>query len=109
MPTRASGSDIRCSSSFLCQSERVEASGLALLREHTLPAIGLFDLRRELELSHPDLAAELRLSLSPLSRLELVAILEDDADGSSRPVRVGTVKSGSDGEPLRLRRSDRRS
>ena len=48
----------------------MEASGLALLREHTLAEMGLFDLRRELELSHWNLAAELRHSLPTISQLE---------------------------------------
>ena len=43
------------------------------------------------------------------ARLKLDAILEDDADGAGIPGRIGTVKPGSDGGPLRLRRSYGRS
>jgi DNA-binding XRE family transcriptional regulator len=87
------------------------AERLAELREHTLAEIGLFDLRRELELSQVDLAAELGISQSAVSqlehagdlkvstlrnylarlgaRLELVAVFGGDDDEVSVPLHVG--------------------
>ncbi len=84
---------------------------LAELREHTLAEIGLFDLRRELELSQVDLAAELGISQSAVSqlehagdlkvstlrnylvrlgaRLELVAVFSDDDGEVSVPLHIG--------------------
>lgn len=84
---------------------------LAELREHTLAEIGLFDLRRELELSQVDLAAELGISQSAVSqlehasdlkvstlrnylarlgaRLELVAVFSGEDDEVSVPMHVG--------------------
>ena len=83
---------------------------LAELREHTLAEIGLFDLRRELEVSQVDLAAQLGISQSAVSqlehagdlkvstlrnylarlgaRLEIVAVFGDD-DEISLPLRIG--------------------
>ncbi len=87
------------------------AERLAELREHTLAEIGLFDLRRELELSQVDLAAELGISQSAVSqlehagdlkvstlrnylarlgaRLELVAVFSGDDEEVSVPLRIG--------------------
>lgn len=86
------------------------AKRLAELREHTLAEIGLFDLRRELEVSQVDLAAQLGISQSAVSqlehagdlkvstlrnylaklggRLEIVAVFGDD-DEISLPLRIG--------------------
>jgi DNA-binding transcriptional regulator YiaG len=86
------------------------AERLAELREHTLAEIGLFDLRRELEVSQVDLAAQLGISQSAVSqlehagdlkvstlrnylarlgaRLEIVAVFGDD-DEISLPLRIG--------------------
>ncbi|MFV1962845.1 MAG: helix-turn-helix domain-containing protein [Acidimicrobiia bacterium] len=88
---------------------------LAELREHTLAEIGLFDLRRHLDMSQVDLAAELGISQSAVSqlehagdlkvstlrnylarmgaRLELVAVFDDDAQEFSVPIRVGDATS----------------
>lgn len=80
------------------------------LREDTLIEIGLFELRRVLEISQEDLAAELGISQSAISqlehsddlklstlkkyleklgaRLELVAVFEAD-DERVVPIRIG--------------------
>ena len=93
-------------------AERPGASDrLAALREDTLAEIGLFDLRRRLEVSQVDLAAELGITQSAVSqlehagdlklstlrkylarlgaRLELVAVFEDDDCAYSVPIHVG--------------------
>lgn len=93
-------------------AERPGASQrLADLREHTLAEIGLFDLRRQLEMSQMDLAAELGISQSAVSqlehagdlklstlrkylarlgaRLEVVAVFEDDDRAYSVPIHIG--------------------
>ena len=84
---------------------------LAALREHTLAEIGLFDLRRRLEISQVDLATELGITQSAVSqlehagdlklstlrtylaqlgaRLELVAVFEDDDRAYSIPIHIG--------------------
>lgn len=43
---------------------------LSALREETLMEIGLYELRRALEISQEDLAAELEVSQSAISQLE---------------------------------------
>ena len=91
--------------------ERVGAlERLNTLREDTLVEIGLFELRRVLEISQEDLAAELGISQSAISqlehagdlklstlkkyleklgaRLELVAVFEAD-DERAVPIRIG--------------------
>jgi len=93
-------------------AERPGASErLAALREDTLAEIGLFDLRRRLEVSQVDLATELGITQSAVSqlehagdlklstlrkylarlgaRLELVAVFEDDDRAYSVPIHVG--------------------
>ena len=90
------------------------AARLADLREHTLAEIGLFDLRRRLEVSQVDLAAELGISQSAVSqlehaddlklstlrkylaslgaRLELVAVFEDEDLQHSIPIHIGEAQ-----------------
>lgn len=87
------------------------AERLAALRNETLADIGLFDLRRALDRSQTELAAELGISQSAISqleragdvklstlrnylehlgaRLELLAVFEDDDDEHVVPIRVG--------------------
>ncbi len=84
---------------------------LAALREDTLAEIGLYELRRALERSQTELAAELGISQSAISqleragdlklstlrtylehlgaRLELVAVFTDDDEEHVIPIRVG--------------------
>ena len=88
---------------------------LAGLREDTLSEIGLFDLRRRLEVSQVDLATELGITQSAVSqlehagdlklstlrkylarlgaRLELVAVFEDDDRAYSVPIHVGDTSA----------------
>lgn len=85
---------------------------LAALREETLKEIGLYELRRALEISQEDLAAALEISQSAISqleraddlrlstlrrylerlgaRLELVAVFDDD-DEQAVPIHIGEV------------------
>lgn len=87
------------------------AERLAALRKETLAEIGLYELRRALDRSQTELAAELGISQSAISqleraedlklstlrnylehlgaRLELLAIFEDDDDEHVIPIRVG--------------------
>lgn len=84
---------------------------LAALREETLAEIGLYELRRALERSQTDLAAELGISQSAISqlenaddlklstlrnylehlgaRLELLAIFEGEDEDHAVPIRIG--------------------
>jgi len=84
---------------------------LAALRKETLAEIGLYELRRALDLSQTELAAELGISQSAISqleraedlkvstlrtylerlgaRLELLAIFEDDNNEQAVPIRIG--------------------
>jgi DNA-binding XRE family transcriptional regulator len=88
---------------------------LADLRERTLAEMGLFDLRRKLDMSQVDLAVELGISQSAVSqlehaddlklstlrkylarlgaRLELVAVFEDDDHEYSVPIHIGHTAS----------------
>lgn len=83
---------------------------LNALREETLKEIGLYELRRALEVSQEDLAAELEISQSAISqlersddlklstlrryleklgaRLELVAVFDTD-DDQAVPIHIG--------------------
>jgi DNA-binding Xre family transcriptional regulator len=87
------------------------AERLAALRKETLAEIGLYELRRALERSQTELAAELGISQSAISqleragdvklstlrnylerlgaRLELLAVFEDDDAEHLVPIRVG--------------------
>jgi DNA-binding XRE family transcriptional regulator len=87
------------------------AERLAALREETLADIGLYQLRRALDMSQSDLAAELGISQSAISqleragdlklstlrtylerlgaRLELLAVFEADDDEQVVPIRIG--------------------
>ncbi len=87
------------------------AERLAALRNETLAEIGLYELRRALDRSQTDLAAELGISQSAISqleraedlklstlrnylahlgaRLELLAVFEDDDNEHVVPIRVG--------------------
>jgi predicted transcriptional regulator len=87
------------------------AERLAALREETLAEIGLYELRRALDRSQTELAAELGISQSAISqleragdlklstlrtylellgaRLELLAVFEDDDDEHVVPIRIG--------------------
>ncbi len=92
------------------------AERLAALRDDTLAEIGLYELRRALDRSQTELAAELGISQSAISqleragdvklstlrnylehmgaRLELLAVFEDDDDEHVVPIRIGdTVAS----------------
>ena len=92
------------------------AERLAALRDDTLAEIGLYELRRALDRSQTELAAELGISQSAISqleragdvklstlrnylehmgaRLELLAVFEDDDDEHAVPIRIGdTVAS----------------
>ena len=84
---------------------------LAALRDETLTEIGLYELRRALDLSQTELAAELGISQSAISqleragdvklstlrnyldhlgaRLELLAVFGDDDDEHVVPIRFG--------------------
>lgn len=84
---------------------------LTALRNETLAEIGLYELRRALDRSQSDLAAELGVSQSAISqlergadlklstlrnylahlgaRLELLAVFEDDGEEYVVPVRIG--------------------
>ena len=83
---------------------------LNALREETLMEIGLYELRRALEISQEDLAAELEISQSAISqleragdlklstlrkyleklgaRLELIAVFDTD-DEQAVPIHIG--------------------
>ncbi|HEX6221191.1 MAG TPA: helix-turn-helix domain-containing protein [Acidimicrobiia bacterium] len=87
------------------------AERVAALRNETLAEIGLYELRRVLDRSQTDLAAELGISQSAISqlergedlklstlrnylahlgaRLELLAVFEDDGEEYAVPVRIG--------------------
>jgi DNA-binding Xre family transcriptional regulator len=87
------------------------AERLAALREDTLAEIGLFELRRALDRSQTELAAELGISQSAISqleragdvklstlrnylkqlgaRLELLAVFEDDDEEHVIPIHIG--------------------
>ncbi len=89
---------------------------LKALREGTLVEIGLYELRRALELSQTDLAGELGISQSAVSqlersqdmrlstlrqyleqlgaRLQLVAVFEDDGEERRVPLRIGGSSLG---------------
>ena len=86
------------------------AERLAALRENTLAEIGLDELRRALDRSQTELAAELGISQSAISqleragdvklstlrnylehlgaRLELPAVFEDDGEDHFIPIRI---------------------
>lgn len=87
------------------------AARLAALREDTVAEIGLYELRRALDRSQTELAAELGISQSAISqleragdvklstlrnylehlgaRLELLAVFEDDDEEHVIPIRIG--------------------
>ena len=87
------------------------AERLAALRDETMAEIGLHDLRRALDRSQTNLAAELGISQSAISqlergedlklstlrnylahlgaRLELLAVFEDDGEEQVVPIRIG--------------------
>lgn len=87
------------------------AERLATLRNETLAEIGLYELRRALDHSQTELAAELGISQSAISqlersedlklstlrnylkhlgaRLELLAVFEDDDIDRVIPIRIG--------------------
>jgi predicted transcriptional regulator len=87
------------------------AERLAALRSETLAEIGLYELRRALDRSQTDLAAELGISQSAISqlergedlklstlrtylahlgaRLELLAVFEDDDSEHVVQIRIG--------------------
>ena len=87
------------------------AERLAALRDDTLAEIGLYELRRALDRSQTELAAELGISQSAISqleragdvklstlrnylehmgaRLELLAVFEDDDDEHAVPIHIG--------------------
>jgi predicted transcriptional regulator len=87
------------------------AERLAALREDTLAEIGLFELRRALDRSQTELAAELGISQSAISqleragdvklstlrnylkqlgaRLELLAVFEDNDEEHVIPIHIG--------------------
>ncbi|MGH3441416.1 MAG: helix-turn-helix domain-containing protein [Nitriliruptorales bacterium] len=95
------------------------ADRLAALREETLAEIGLYELRRALQRSQTDLAAELNISQSAVSqleraddlklstlrnylahlgaRLQLVAVFEEDDEQHSVPIHVGESADNSEG------------
>lgn len=84
---------------------------LAELRHETLAEIGLYELRKALELSQSDVAAQLGITQSAISqlehaddlklstlenylnklgaRLQLVAVFEDDDQEQAIPVHIG--------------------
>lgn len=84
---------------------------LAALRADTLAEIGLFELRRAMDMSQADLASELGISQSAISqleragdpklstlrqylerlgaRLELLAVFEDDDQRHAIPIHLG--------------------
>lgn len=94
------------------------AERLATLRDETVAEIGLYELRKALERSQTELAAELNISQSAVSqleraddlklstlrnylahlgaRLQLVAVFEEDHEQHSVPIHVGD--SGGDDE-----------
>ena len=87
------------------------AGRLAALREDTLAEIGLYELRRALERSQPDLAASLSISKSAVSQLErgediklstlrsyvqglgahlrVVPVFGDGSNETAIPIRIG--------------------
>jgi DNA-binding XRE family transcriptional regulator len=87
------------------------AERLAARRSETLAEIGLYELRRAVDRSQTDLAAELGISQSAISqlergedlklstlrrylahvgaRLELLAVFEDDGEEQVVPIRIG--------------------
>lgn len=87
------------------------AERLDVLREDTLAEIGLYELRRALERSQTELAAELGISQSAISqleragdiklstlrnylehlgaRLELLAVFQGDDEERAVPIRIG--------------------
>jgi DNA-binding XRE family transcriptional regulator len=87
------------------------AARLAALRDETLAEIGLYELRKALERSQTELAAELNISQSAVSqleraddlklstlrnylahlgaRLQLVAVFEEDDEQRSVPIHIG--------------------
>lgn len=95
------------------------AERLAALRAETLAEIGLYELRRALERSQMELAAELHISQSAISqleraddlklstlrnylahlgaRLQILAVFEEDDEELSVPIRVGVPSSGDEG------------
>ncbi len=88
------------------------AERLSTLRAETLAEIGLYSLRRSLERSQADLAAELGISQSAISQLEhgedmrlsslrnyigglgarlrILAVFGDDEIETAIPIRIGT-------------------
>ncbi len=88
------------------------AERLAALREETLAEIGLYALRRTLDRSQTDLAAELGISQSAVSqlergddvkvstlrsyvnglgaRLQIVAVFDDGEAETAVPIRIGS-------------------
>ena len=92
---------------------------LAALRQDTLAGIGLYELRRSLERSQTDLAAELGISQPAVSqrergddvklstlrnyleslgaRLQIFAIFDDGEDETAIPIRVGAGAEAAGG------------
>ena len=86
---------------------------LAALREETLAEIGLYELRKALDLSQNDIAAQLGISQSAISqleraediklstlrqylaqlgaRLQLIAVFEDEDEERSIPIQIGDL------------------
>ncbi len=95
------------------------AERLAALRQDTLAEIGLYELRRSLERSQTDLAAELGISQPAVSqlergedvklstlrsyldslgaRLQVFAVFDDGEGETAIPIRVGTGTQAAGG------------
>ena len=99
---------------------------LAALRAQTLAEIGLYELRKALERSQTELAAELSISQSAVSqleraddlklstlrnylaqlgaRLQLVAVFDEDDEELSVPIHIGGPPASDDPNPPKDRR-----
>lgn len=96
------------------------AERLAALRAETLAEIGLYELRKALERSQTELAAELNISQSAVSqleraddlklstlrnylahlgaRLQLVAVFEEDDEEHRVPIHIGGLPAAPSGD-----------
>lgn len=83
------------------------AERLAQLRQETLAEIGLYELRRALDVSQTELAAQLEISQSAISQLESgrdvkISTLRNYIDSLGGQVRITAVFQNDDEAPTEI-------